>query len=217
MYCLVVAATNFEIAPLIEAFREKRLYGFQATEFAFGITGVGLTATTYWLTKRVRNRRPDLVIQAGIAGCFDKDIQLGSVMAVEKDTIADQVVIESGEMKTLFDLGLLPEDEMPYENGWLVNTGNLIRASKLPRVKAITTNEITSATGRIELYRQKYDPKLESLEGAALHYVALNENIDFLQIRSVSNYIGERDKEKWRLKESIAALNNTVAELLESL
>ena len=39
--------------------------------------------------------------------------------------------------------------------------------------------------------------------GAALHYVCREMNIPFLQIRAASNYIGERDKEKWQMKEAI--------------
>ena len=58
------------------------------------ITGIGLTATTYCLLKQLQLKRPDLVIQAGVAGCFDKKIPLGTVVAVKKETIADQSVIE---------------------------------------------------------------------------------------------------------------------------
>jgi futalosine hydrolase len=45
------------------------------------------------------------------------------------------------------------------------------------------------------------------MEGAALHYVCLQENIPFVQIRSVSNYVGERDKTKWKIQEAIENLN----------
>ncbi len=45
------------------------------------------------------------------------------------------------------------------------------------------------------------------MEGAALHYVCLQEQIPFVQIRSVSNYVGERDKTKWKMKEAIENLN----------
>jgi futalosine hydrolase len=48
---------------------------------------------------------------------------------------------------------------------------------------------------------------IESMEGAALHYVALLENIPFLQIRSLSNFAGERDKSKWEMNKAISCLN----------
>jgi futalosine hydrolase len=58
---------------------------------------------------------------------------------------------------------------------------------------------------------------VESMEGAALHYVCLSEKIPFLQLRGVSNYAGERNKSKWKLKEAIGNLNKELIRLLEDL
>jgi futalosine hydrolase len=52
------------------------------------------------------------------------------------------------------------------------------------------------------------------MEGAGLHYVALMEKLPFLQIRSVSNFIGERDKTKWEMKKSITNLNRALQQLI---
>ena len=52
------------------------------------------------------------------------------------------------------------------------------------------------------------------MEGAALHYVCLSEKIPFLQLRSVSNYVGERDKNKWAVREAIANLNIELQKIL---
>jgi futalosine hydrolase len=45
------------------------------------------------------------------------------------------------------------------------------------------------------------------MEGAAFHYIALMEKIPYIQLRAVSNMVGERDKSKWKMKEAINALN----------
>ena len=34
------------------------------------------------------------------------------------------------------------------------------------------------------------------MEGAALHYACIMEHIPFIQLRAVSNFVGERDKNK---------------------
>ncbi|HKO79644.1 MAG TPA: hypothetical protein VJU78_04575, partial [Chitinophagaceae bacterium] len=181
------------------------------------ITGIGLTASTYSITKQIQIKRPDLVVQAGIGGCFDKDTPLGTVIAIKQETIGDQLVIETGKMKTLFDLGLISKDQFPFSKGWLVNKSELLKKVKLKKVAGITTNEISTSRQKIKLYRDTFDPVVESLEGAALHYVCLMEKIQFLQIRSISNYIGERNKKKWKMKNSIANLNKELIRLLESL
>jgi futalosine hydrolase len=71
------------------------------------VTGVGLTTTTYSLTRQLQIKRPDIIIQAGIGGCFDTAIPLGSVLAIKQEAIADLGVIEHGQLKTLFDLKLV--------------------------------------------------------------------------------------------------------------
>ncbi|MBK8310223.1 MAG: hypothetical protein IPL04_04300 [Chitinophagaceae bacterium] len=55
---------------------------------------------------------------------------------------------------------------------------------------------------------------VESMEGAALHYVCLMEKIPFIQLRAISNYITERNKKKWNMKESITNLNKEIIKLL---
>ena len=87
----------------------------------------------------------------------------------------------------------------------------------MPQVKAITVNEITTHKNRIEHLVKKYDPVIESMEGAALHYVCNEMKIPFLQIRSISNYISDRDKHNWKLKESISNLNKTVLKYIDQL
>ncbi|MGZ8518182.1 MAG: futalosine hydrolase, partial [Chitinophagaceae bacterium] len=121
------------------------------------------------------------------------------------------------KMKTLFDLGLVPQNQFPFLKGWLINKSGVLKKTKLKKVRGITTNEITTSKQKIRLYRDVFNPVVESLEGAALHYVCLQEKIPFLQVRSVSNYIGERNKKNWDMKNSITNLNKELILLLDSL
>ncbi|MCH5683849.1 hypothetical protein LWM68_06005 [Niabella sp. W65] len=41
------------------------------------------------------------------------------------------------------------------------------------------------------------------------------EKIPFLQIRGISNYVGERDKRKWNFKDAIDNLNNELVRIVE--
>jgi futalosine hydrolase len=55
------------------------------------------------------------------------------------------------------------------------------------------------------------------MEGAAVHYVCVREKIPFVQIRSISNYIGDRNKKNWKIKEAVGTLNTELIRLVESL
>jgi len=213
MNILLISATAKEIAPFFEYYRNSK----RAQNIDILITGIGLTAATYHLLKQVNLKRPDLIIQAGVAGCFNKKIPLATVVMVEKETIADQSVIELKRLKTIFDLELVPHDQFPFEHGWLVNDHELLKRSKLKKVKAISVNEITTSKQRVKFYKKAFNPLIESMEGAALHYTCLMEKISFIQLRSISNYITERDKKKWDMKKSIMKLNNELINLVETL
>lgn len=214
MNCLVIAATPIEIAPFLTYLKKEKKIKYEIDVL---ITGIGLTATTYALLNQINIKKPAFIIQAGVGGCFDINIKLGTVVAIKKETIADQSVVELKTLKTLFDLKLLPQNKNPFSNGWLVNSNDILRKIKLKKVTGISVNEITTDKKKVKLYRDRFKPVIESMEGAALHYVSLMEKIPFLQIRSVSNYIAERNKQKWNMKEAVENLNKDLISILIQL
>ena len=213
MTCLIVSATSIEIAPFMKAIMDKHI-SKNIPDMDVLISGIGLTATTYALTKYLHIKRPDYIIQAGVAGCFDLSIPLGTVVAVKNETIADQSVMELKTLKTLFDLKLLPEEQAPFKKGKLPNDTILLKLFKGKKVNGISVNEITTDKKRVKIYEQQFNPIVESMEGAALHYVARMENIPFIQLRAMSNYIAERNKKKWNMKEAVSNLNEELMKLL---
>ena len=192
MNCLVVSATILEIKPFIEHCRISDKLNYIDLELDFLITGVGSINTTYALMKHLQVKKPDVIIMAGIAGAMSN--------------------------KDAFDLKLLAANTFPFAKKKLVNPfSTLMERTLLPTVNSITVNQITSSKKTAELYSKKYKAAIENMEGAALHLVCIKENIPFVQIRSISNYVGERNKKKWELKEAVENLNKNLIRLIESL
>ncbi|MBK6825519.1 MAG: hypothetical protein IPG86_00845 [Chitinophagaceae bacterium] len=159
MNCLVVAATAIEIKPFLEQLGNDSLSSkIPATDVL--ISGIGLTATTYSLSGQLRIKQPDLVIQAGVGGCFDPKIPLGTVLAVKQEAIADQSVIELNQLRTLFDLQLVPQDQYPYQKGWLLNKSEVLKKTRLKKVKGISVNEITTSRQKVRFTRKHFNPSL---------------------------------------------------------
>jgi futalosine hydrolase len=217
MNCLVIAATPIEIRPLLEKLKEGNIPISNSIQLDVLITGIGLLATSYSLQKQIQLKRPDLIIQAGVGGCFDKKMKLGRVFIIKKEAIADQSVVELNALKTLFDLDLVPANQPPYQKGWLVNPHPIVKKLRLPKATGISVNEITTHLQKVRFYKKQFNPLIESMEGAALHYVALQEDIPFIQLRSTSNYIAERNKKNWNMPAAIHSLNQTLLNLLEVL
>ncbi len=181
------------------------------------ITGIGVTATTYSITKAIAVNRPDFILQAGIGGCLEEGLMLTTVVAIANETIGDIGVHESSGFQSLFDMKLLQKDTPPWKDGKLANSLPGLKDVGLAVVDGVTVNEICTNTERINYYRLKLNARVESMEGAALHYVALMENIPFLQIRSLSNFAGERDKTRWMMPGAIASLNLEIQRIFSTI
>lgn len=207
MDLLIVAATNLEITPFLETNTNSDIL----------ITGVGVPATIYTLQNKLLHKKYDLAIQAGIAGTFNDSFEKSDVFFVEEDTFADIGVEENRRFQTLFEMGLANENEFPYTNGWLKNDHPLIKQSYLTPARSITVNKITADKDQVGKLREKFKADIESMEGAAFHYVCLLQKVNFLQLRSISNIAGERDKSKWKMKEAIKVLNNELQKLVQKL
>ena len=210
MTVLIIAATAMELTPF--AFSEEREKGIVVETM---VTGVGLLSTALSLGKRMQTHPPSLVIQAGIAGAFNRTLALGQAVVVASDTIGDMGVEEDGAFKTVFEMGLADPERFPFSGGRLINPyHDLINQTGLTKVHGISINEISTSPNRIHFYKDQLGGDIESMEGAALHMVCLENKIPFLQIRGISNWIGERDKSKWKIAEASEAVADVVRRLI---
>lgn len=206
MNLLLVSATEFELKPF--------LAGNEKVDVL--ITGIGIPNTIYHLTKKLAKKNYDLVIQAGIAGSFNEQILKGSVVMVKQDTFGDVGMEEKENFKTLFEAGFAQANDFPFRNGWLLNENKYLLHQTLPTVESITVNKITDDKKLIKRIVEKFRPDIESMEGAAFHFVCLHQKVNFLQLRSISNVVGDRDKENWQMKDAIENLSIELKKILNN-
>jgi futalosine hydrolase len=214
MLILLLSATDFEISETV-VWLNNRPLPHNAPKPELLIGGIGQLQTAYNLQKKIQYWRPALVIQAGIGGAvFEQDT--GKVYAIRSERIADLGVMEKAGFRNIFEMGLDLPDRFPFKEGKLLNPYNYLLAwTGLPLMDGVTVNEIKSAD--FAGFQRNDVPVVESMEGAALHYVCLMEKIPFLQIRSVSNLMGERDKSRWKLQEARENLHESLVSLIQKL
>lgn len=214
MHLLVCAATAQEIAPL-EEFLKQHPEGNHRIDLL--ITGVGSVAATYHLTRALADSRPDYVLQGGIAGSFDAGTPPGKAVFIFEEILGDCGAEEKDGWMDLFDLALV-KDEFPFTEKRLTNPYcSEWEKYGLPFVRSVSVSEISTSPERINQLIQKYRPVVESMEGAAFHYVCLREHIPFMQLRVVSNHVGERNKLSWKLEEAVEQLNTELKKIIISL
>ena len=179
------------------------------------ITGIGQLQTTYALLEKIETERPGLVIQAGIGGSsYGEDI--GKTFVVDSEELADLGLLEKAGFRTIYEMGLDQPDRFPFVHGKLPNPyQQLMQWMDLPTAAGITVNEIKSED--LKILQRNQGRIVESMEGAALHYVCLMKKIPFIQIRSISNVLGDRDKSRWKIKEALDHLNATLISRIQKL
>lgn len=205
MDILIIAATQGEIAPaLAHPYR-----GEHRVEFL--VTGVGMAATAYHLGRALAVRQPDLLLNVGVCGSFDRSRALGDVVRISRDSFAE-LGAEDGE--AFIDgeaLGFGPSIFAERVDA------NLPVLEKLPKVFGITVNTVHGHSPSIEQVAARLSPEVESMEGAAVFYAASQAQVQCVQVRALSNYVERRQRDNWQLKNAIVNLNDWLAEFLAAL
>jgi futalosine hydrolase len=212
MKLLIVSATEAEITPFLDWITHNA----QVRSLDVLITGVGMTDTAYSLTKKLAAARYDLALQVGVGGSFDARFVPGDLVSITSDLFGDLGAEDHENYLDIFGLGLANKDEFPFSNGRL-EAPQLPHQQHLPpvRVSGLTVNTVSGSEPTIKRRREKYDCAIETMEGAAFHYVCLRENVPFAQVRAISNMVIPRDKSQWKMKDAIINLNNWLIDFIE--
>lgn len=219
MKLLVTAATTLEIKPFVTFLDQHRpALSAAGCDIDILIAGIGMMHTAYNLGRHLAANRPDIAIQAGIAGTFRKEWELGQVVLVQQEYLADLGAEDNDQFKDLFDIQLWQPSQPPFTGNSLVNTfAGLPGRPSLPLAAGASVNLVSGSEATIQKLVNKYAPDIESMEGAAFHYACLQEQVPFLQLRSISNYVEIRDKSKWKIPLAVTALNNELVKTIKTL
>lgn len=196
MKILVVVATEAELKGLKALLPAEAL---SAVDFL--ITGVGMVNTTFELTKALLSSKYDYVINIGIAGSFDRTIALGEVVWIRKELFSEMGAEDGDDFLSLIQLGLQTHDDFPFEWGELKSPmlPEINTLAHLKQVRGVTVNKVHGNEASILNTNMQFSPQVESMEGAAVFYVALKMNVSCIQIRSISNYVERRNRSAWQI------------------
>jgi futalosine hydrolase len=209
---LIVAATAAEVDPCVS--RWKATSGVD-----WLVTGVGMVATAVRCAHALAVQKYDLALNLGVCGSFDSSLRPPTVVHVVSDCIAELGAEDGDRFLTLQELQLLGDDDFPFRGGRLVNAAPPSNAAvrRLPAVHGITVNMVHGSERSIDAVVRRFQPQVESMEGAAFMYACLAQGVPFAQVRAVSNVVERRNRGAWRLKDAIDNLNATAIEIVGHL
>ncbi|MCE3227595.1 MAG: mqnB [Bacteroidetes bacterium] len=214
---LIVAATKFEVQPLLDHFKILSLENeglFRATsgvDISVTVTGVGMVNTAFAMGK-LSGQTFDHLINIGICGAFDRELKQGEIVNVVSDTLSEMGAEDGNEFINYEDMKLGGTNTyrsfIEKDNGLL---------DSLKKVKGITVNKVHGNEESISKVKNTYNPQVESMEGAAFFRGCQGHSGNYYQLRAISNYVEKRDKSKWNIPVAIKNINEFVIKLITEL
>ncbi len=215
---LIVCATEFELQPLLERVNSEK------NEWMRLVTGVGMVETTLSLTRLLeqQNRKIHAVLNFGVGGAYKRHGKEGAdlleICLAEQEVFGDFGVCHVDHIEPLgehllhrlhysLDPALLNRaDTLLQENGLSVKRGNFV-----------TVCGVSATDARGTMLGTQYDGLCENMEGAAVARVCEEFKLPLLEMRTISNFVEDRDIKRWKLTEACEQAGKAAAILLKGL
>ncbi len=226
MKILIVSATYLEIEPLLLQFsfekevnQKLKRYSYNNHEIDVLIPGVGMTCTAYWMGKTLNTKIYDVAINLGLAGSFDAALNIGQTVHVVSDQISELGAEDGESFLSLIDMDLIEDEDYNINHGEMNNTIQIQSPiiESLEQVKSITVNTTHGDDSSIQKITERFNPQVESMEGASFFYACLFEGITCAQIRAISNKVERRNKDNWDIPIAVKNLCATGLQIISSL
>ncbi|MCR8983288.1 futalosine hydrolase [Brevibacillus laterosporus] len=208
------------IVTSVPAEQEAVIRGLNGAEgFDVLVGGVGAVFAAASTARTLATTKYDVVICAGIAGGFIGKADVASVV-VANEMIAADLGAETPE-------GFLSLDELGFGSVRIpVDITLTKRVTEALKVSGLPTHTgsiltVSTVTGSAEtaaaIASRVVGATAEAMEGYGVATAAQQFEIPVLEIRTISNPVGPRDRSAWRIKEALEALEKVSSVLVEVL
>ncbi|MEU2128219.1 futalosine hydrolase [Streptomyces sp. NPDC018352] len=158
--------------------------------------------------------RYGLVISAGIGGGFAGVAPVGSLVVADRIGAADL----GAETAT----GFVPVTELGFGRAWHFPPRSLVRevaaATGAVTGAVLTVSTVTGSADRAAALLAAHPrAAAEAMEGFGVAEAAERVGLPVLEIRAVSNAVGPRDRDAWRIGDALAALTEAFGKLVPVL
>ncbi|GAA2192419.1 futalosine hydrolase [Micromonospora lupini] len=157
------------------------------------------------------------VVSAGVAGGFTGRAAVGDTVLGTASIAADLGAESPDGFIAVDDLGMPPAllgggSIMPADPGLLAALRAALPSATTGPVLTVSTVTGTAA-GTDELRRRHPEAVAEAMEGYGVAVAAAQAGVPFVELRTISNPIGPRDRDAWRLREALSALTTAAPAL----
>lgn len=185
------------------------------------VSGVGPVAAALATQRALAQAPARLVISAGIGGAYPGsglrpgDLAVSSVMVQ-----ADLGAWDGDGFMPLGALGLSVRPDAAQDAAfpaWVRAPQVAVRAGAALG-PALTLSGVTGSLAQAAALEVRHPGALcEGMEGAGVAHAALLAGVPALEVRGISNPVGPRDRQAWRIPEALEATRRGVLAALEEL
>lgn len=198
---LIVTAVNAEKEAVLAGITTKR-------DIDVIVGGVGVAEAAVHTAFALAVKEYDYVINAGIGGGFEGQATIGMV-ALANRVVAGDLGAETAEGFCNIDTLGFGSATIEIERDLLKRAEQALLQANLPfQIGPIMTNSTVTGTATTAEIHAKRLPGVvaEAMEGFGVGTAAKIKEIPFLEIRTISNMVGPRDKDAWRIGDALAML-----------
>ncbi len=157
----------------------------------------------------------DVVCLLGIAGSFDlNQAGLGDIVCVTKEIYPEfGLVTPNGVTTDHFGFSQYENESVRIDQSISLHPEQIAakRAFSLPvswrTGTSLTVAGVSATPERAGHLQSLHHPLLENMEGFAVALACCVQHVDCIEVRTVSNRVGSRDKADWRIKDALASLS----------
>ncbi|ASR46070.1 futalosine hydrolase [Paenibacillus kribbensis] len=206
------------VMTAVEGEREAVLRGLKGdTRFKVELAGVGAPSAAASTALALAAGGFRLVISAGIGGGFIETAALESVVVADAIIAADLGAETANGFSSVDELGF-GSSRIAVNTGASQRIVQALRAAGQTAVAGpiltVTTATGTSSTAE-QLANRVPGAAAEAMEGYGVAVAANKLELPVMEIRTISNAVGPRDRAAWRIKEALQALEAAFSTLTE--
>lgn len=211
---LLVAATSAEIMDICGQIEPYKVIEIN-DNWSVLVTGVGIVPTVFHLAKALTSNHYDHVLNVGLAGAINRSLAIGQTVNVISEEFAFWGAEDHDNFLSVFKSGLQSPNEFPFTNEKLIPIKSNFGLPPIQKVSGLTVQAVTGSLKSVNSLHQNYHSDIETMEGAAVFYVANQLDVPAIQIRSISNYVEPRNRVNWKIQEALNELTAVVKPLLD--
>jgi len=195
---LAICATQFERARIALPDAVRTL-----------VCGVGPVEAAARTAAALAGDRYDLVLNLGISGAFEGRAAIGDACVVAADFI--ELDRENGET-----LRVPPGDRLYHRAQSDPSLVEMLAASGIAQRTGITVSRVTTSASTAARL-SALGAETESMEGFAVLRAAAIARVRALELRGISNFVGPRAADEWKLEAAFAALADATHRLFAAV